>query len=107
MIPSASLELAEQRLPPGLEAFQSLLPCLRMALMDPWPRREAKQRALRILLQRSEDRSQAEAATGLLNEWVRAAGSGDFEDALQTITQIQILHPDLSSSVKMRLEARR
>jgi hypothetical protein len=101
-----SLELAQTHLPSGADALARLSSFFRTGLFSTWPQRLVKHGIIGLLLRRGlSDRSEAEVAAGILNEFIRVTGEGDFQLALEALTKLNLLYPELNNSVTVATEA--
>ncbi len=91
-----ALELVEANLKPGFVALAKLELFFRTALLDVWPDRDLKRRAVRLLADRGrQDERQAEVAAAVLRDVVRTQTKGDFDLVAQALVQLKVTYPAL------------
>jgi HEAT repeat protein len=95
-----ALELAEQRLRPGLVPLMRLEPFVRAVLLDARPDREAKRRLLSLLATRgAASRGEGEHVASILTGLVRTHTRSDFDRIVMVLAQLEAAHPGLGASL--------
>jgi hypothetical protein len=97
-----ALDLVVQHLPTGERALAPLLGFCRAALLDLRPDRLVKRRVIDFLTARGlQDEGQARVVAAILGDIVRLQGRADFENALEALVRLQLVYPDLKTTVRL------
>lgn len=101
-----AMKLVAENIPDGAEPLQGLQHFFRIALLELTPDREARDQLISFLTERGlRDIGQARVALRFLEMMLHTQGQQVFESVLQSITRLQVMWPDLETSIVIRQEA--